>query len=112
MTITYTWTINSLETRDEGDYTDAVVQTRWTKTGTDEEGNSGSFNGATPFTAANVPPGEFIPFDQLTEEIVLGWIKAVVSDDPDEHVNQQIRQQIDRAKSPIVPRPLPWVPAE
>ena len=60
MSMTYTWEITSLKTQSQtnilGDTLEnAVVQTYWKKTGTDADGNTGSFSGATPFTAANTP---------------------------------------------------------
>jgi|LauGreDrversion4_2_1035121.scaffolds.fasta_scaffold118040_3 hypothetical protein len=110
MAITYTWEITSLRTRTEGENLDAVVQTYWKKTGTDENGNSGTFEGATPFSAASVPAGEFIPFAELTEETVLNWIKSVVVDDYEQHVNTKIQEKIDSA-STSQPE-LPWAPGK
>ena len=43
MAITYTWEITSLKTKTEGSNTDAVVQTYWKKTGTDDAGKCGLF---------------------------------------------------------------------
>ena len=58
MSISYTWKVTSLKVRNEGQYENAVVQTYWTKTGVDEDGNRGTFSGATPFTTANMPAGQ------------------------------------------------------
>lgn len=110
MAITYTWAVTSLKTKKEGDKVDAVVQTYWTKTGTDENGNSGTFTGATPFTSANVPAEQFVPFAELTEEIVLGWIKAVVVGQYEEHVNGVIAKQIDEKVNVVAEKALPWAP--
>lgn len=111
MAITYTWKVTSLKTKTEGGNTDAVVQTYWTKTGTDENGNTGVFSGATPFTSVNVPAGEFVPFAELTEETVLGWIKAVVVGQYEEHVNGIIAKQIDEKVNVVAEKALPWAPA-
>lgn len=108
MAITYTWKITGIKVKDEGENKNAVVQTYWTKTGTDELGNTGTFSGATPFTAQNVPPDSFVPFDQLTEEIVIGWVKNVVTGSYEEHVNGQIQKQIDDRKNPVTDASLPW----
>lgn len=110
MTITYTWQITSLRTKNEGENLNAVVQTYWQKTGTDENGNSGTFDGATPFSAANVPAGEFIAFEDLTEETVLNWIKSVVVGDYEQHVNARIQ---DKINSVTISQPeLPWAPGK
>ena len=111
MAITYTWKITGLKARDEGGHTNAVVQTYWQKIGTDENGNQGTFSGATPFTAADVPAGQFIPYEELTEEIVIGWIQSVVVGGYEGHVNAQIQKQIDAIVNPIVEPGLPWAPA-
>ena len=109
MSITYTWKINSVKVRNEGSNCDAIVQTYWEKTGTDALGNSGTFNGATPFTSVNVPEGQFVPYSDLTEEVVLDWIKSVVVDQYEQHVNEQIQKQIDEIVTPIVEKDsLPW----
>ncbi len=111
MTITYTWAVTSLKTRTEGSNENAVVQTYWKKTGTDSAGNTGEFSGATPFTTTTMPEGStFIPLAELTEATVLGWIKAVVVDSYEEHVNAQIAKQIDEKINALVEAPMPWAP--
>lgn len=110
MNIAFTWAVTGLKTRTEGDNQDAVVQTYWKKIGTDENGHTGEFIGATPFTSVNVPAGEFVPFAQLTEEMVLSWIKAVVVGSYEEHVNGVISKQIADKASPITDTPMPWAP--
>lgn len=111
MAITYTWKITGVKTKTENDNQDAVVQTYWTKTGVDEDGHEGTFSGATPFTSLNMPAGStFIPFAELTEAIVLGWIQAVVVGGYEEHVNAQIQKQIDEKHNPVTEAALPWAP--
>ena len=113
MAITYTWEITSLKTKNEtlGDgvvLPNAVCQTYWKKIGTDENGNEGTFSGATPFSAANLTEENFKQFDTLTEEIVLGWIQAIVVGGYEEHVNGQIQKQIDEKVTPITESAMPW----
>lgn len=110
MAITYTWKVTSVKTKNEGANQDAVVQTYWTKTGVDADGHEGTFSGATPFTSVNVPNGDFVPFENLTEAMVLGWIQAVVVGGYEEHVNAQIQKQIDEKHNPITEADMPWAP--
>ena len=111
MTITYTWAVTSLKTRTEGSNENAVVQTYWKKTGTDENGNTGEFSGATPFTTTTMPEGStFVPLADLTEAMVLGWIQAVVVGSYEDHVNGQIAKQIAEKATPITETPMPWAP--
>jgi hypothetical protein len=112
MAITYTWEVTSIKVKDEGSFTNAVVQTYWKKTGTDENGNEGTFSGATPFSTDNMPEGNtFVPFAELTEEMVLEWIKDVVVNDYERHVNEQIAKQIRDKTTPVTEAALPWKPA-
>ncbi len=111
MAITYTWKVTGVKTKTEDGNTDAVVQTYWTKTGTDENGNTGTFSGATPFSSLNMPEGStFVPFAELTEEIVLGWIQDIVVGNYEEHVNAQIAKQISDKITPVTEPALPWAP--
>lgn len=110
MSISYTWKVTGLKVKDVTDSKpNAVVQTYWQKTGTDENGNEGIFAGATPFT---VDPednsGPFIPFAQLTEADVIAWIQTVVVNEYEAHVNDQIQKQIDEKANPITDAALPW----
>jgi len=112
MSIAYTWKVTGLKTRDIENKPSAVVQTYWTKTGTDDDGNTGTFHGATPFTVdPNDESGPFIPFDQLTEQNVLDWIQTIVVGHYEEHVNAQIQKQIDEKKNPIIEATMPWAPS-
>ncbi len=110
MAITYTWEVKALKTKTEGDNENAVVQTYWKKIGTDEHGHTGEFEGATPFTSAGVAPGQFIPYEELTEEIVLGWIQSVVTGEYERHVNSKIQKKIDEQH--IAQPGLPWDPTK
>jgi hypothetical protein len=117
MALTYTWKITGLKKKDqvnvEGETLQgAIVQTYWECHGTDEQGNTAHFSGATPFTAENVPAGSFKPFASLTEEDVVGWVKSVVENDLSykEHIDGQIMKQIE--KTAIEDAPLPWAPED
>ena len=113
MALTYTWAVTSLKKTTDGSISNVVVQSTWTCTGTDEDGDSGVFNGATPFPLSSVDPAAFIPYEDLTEADVLGWIQAVVVGAYKEHVDAQIMKQIALEKDPVVDVPngdFPWDP--
>ena len=50
MGLTYTWELTALKKQNSENFENIVVGTTWKLTGTDEDGISGIFNGATPFT--------------------------------------------------------------
>ena len=113
MAITYTWKLKSFKKVTKDGLTDAVFQTYWEKDGVDEFGNTGKFVGATPFDLTKIDPENFTPYESLTEEIVLGWIKNVVVDDYEKHVNEQIAKAIDAVAHPVTEHSehantLPW----
>lgn len=114
MAITYTWEVTGLKVKDVSDTKpSAVVQTYWKKIGTDENGNTGYFSGATPFTVDPTDDsGPFIAFEDLTEQDVIDWIKSVVTGGYEEHVNEKIQEQIDQIVNPISEPQLPWKPVE
>lgn len=108
----YTWEINSIKRKDTSTLSNIIVQTYWKKTGTDENGNSGSFSGATPFDLSTVDPDNFVAYEDLTEEMVLGWIQSVVVGAYEEHVNEKIAEEIDKQVNPVteVTEGFPWSP--
>lgn len=111
MAITYTWEVTGIKTRNTENFANAVVQTYWQKIGTDSDGNTAHFAGATPFDADTIDPDNFTALDQLTEEMVLGWIQAQVTGSYEEHVNMVIQNQINDTISPITELNsgnLPW----
>lgn len=111
MAITYTWAVTGLKATQVGTANDYVVQTYWTKTGTDEAGNTGTFSGATPLDP-NPTQTDFVPYEQLTQEVVIEWIKPLVTGSYEDHVNGVIAKQIAEKIVPIKQPPLPWVPVE
>ena len=102
MTITYTWSLSSLKKTDTDNLSNIVVQTYWKKIGTDQDGNTGEFSGATPFNPQLVDPNNFTSFENLTEEQVLQWIKDVVVGSYQQHVDSKILEQINAKKNPVV----------
>lgn len=109
MAITYTWKVTGIKKGDVSTLSDVILNVRWEKKGVDEDGNEGKFSGATPFSAPH--SAAFVPYNELTEEMVLTWVKAVVVGSYEEHVHAQIQKQINLAKRPIVDvsdAELPW----
>lgn len=104
MTITYTTTINSMFTvqAPEPDY---VVNVLWSVSGTDGT-NTASIDGNTQLTVKESNPN-FVPYSQLTEADVLGWIPADQIASAEANVAGQIESIINPPVSPEN-TPLPW----
>jgi len=70
----YEWKVTSIEKVNMDSNEDVVLQTYWTLTATSEDDISVNFDGATPLEY-NPEATNFVPFSELTEELVLEWIK-------------------------------------
>jgi hypothetical protein len=106
MNISINWIIERLLVKPtEGTLTDVVITADWRCNGT-QDNYSGTCYGSSSFAP---PTGSFTPYDQLTQDQVLGWCFANGVDQAaiEANVTQQIQNQID---PPVVVLPLPWVP--
>jgi hypothetical protein len=59
----YTWELTNLKRKNTDTIQNIIVQTNWKKIGTDENGNIGSFSGATPFELSTVDPDNFVSYE-------------------------------------------------
>jgi hypothetical protein len=112
----YEWKLTGLRKVNSGGLEGIIMGTNWTLKGTDEDGFSGTFTGATPFKVEDLNTDLFTPYSELTEETVLSWIKDVVFGQSSywEHINAQILKTVRDTKSPVVivsENDLPWSPS-
>ena len=103
---TKTWKISQLSVypKTEGE-ADVVCSAAWNVSGTDGTYN-GSLNGSTAFKLN--PDEPFTPFDQLTEEQVLGWVFASLGEEGKATAEADVDAQIAYAASQVQSAPLPW----
>jgi len=87
----------------EGSLTDVVITADWRCNGSQDQ-YSGTCYGSTSFAP---PSGSFTPYEDLTEQQVLGWCfsNGVDKTAIEANVTQQINDQIN---PPVVAPPLPW----
>jgi hypothetical protein len=86
---------------------DYVVNAIWQVTGVDGD-YTATIAGNTQFSSQQATP--FIPYDQLTEAIVIGWIPEQAMASAQACVQGQIDSMITPPVSPEN-TPLPWVAA-
>jgi hypothetical protein len=108
MANTYTWAINSLKCYPTYDsQTDVVFSATWTCTGVSSDATpvtSSISNSQSLIYVAGTP---FVPYNQLTQDQILGWIWASGVDKTatENDVGRQIQQLITPS---VVTQPLPW----
>jgi hypothetical protein len=100
---TFTTTITAMYTLQQPD-PNYVVNTIWEVTGVDGS-NTASIGGNTQFDSQQATP--FIPYDQLTEAVVIGWIPESAITSAQACVQGQIDSMITPPVSPANTA-LPW----
>ena len=98
-----TWTISTLERNTD----DGVVVAHWRASDSETVGeveHVGSSYGTCGFTPDADADG-YVAYDSLTEETVIGWVKADVDADA---VEASIAAQIADSKAPAITTGVPW----
>ena len=112
MPITYTWIATSLIGYPVFDgETDVVTRACYTVLADDGEGHTADYSN---FAYTPLDPSvPFIPYADLTPEIIIGWVQYNLGADAvaaiQESLAIQIERQVTPPKEPEV-LPLPWVP--
>jgi hypothetical protein len=109
MSATFTWTIATMQVVPQLDgQTDVVVQATWVCTGVEDANDktyTSSANGSGSF-AAPQQGQPFTPYDQLTQEQVLGWVWQTISQEKIESSVQGVLN--NEINPPTETLPLPW----
>lgn len=109
---TFSWIVKQLLTETIAGEQNYVVIANYEVTGVDGEYSS-SLSDSARFSTENVD--DFIPYEDLTNDIVVGWIKGQLGVDGVANYEASIQGQIDsQANPPVVPvnTPLPWAVEE
>jgi hypothetical protein len=89
----------------DGDLTNVVVSCKWSVTAQADTGETQTTFGYANF--ASPSPEEFIAYDGLSEETVLGWVYASGLDK--EATEESLATQLEEKKNPpVVVLPNPW----
>jgi hypothetical protein len=112
MPITYTWTATSLIGYPVFDgETDVVTRACYTVLADDGEGHTADYSN---FAYTPLDPSvPFIPYADLTNEIIIGWVQFNIGADMVASIQESLAIVIERQVNPP-PQPevlpLPWVP--
>jgi len=105
---TYTWNVTALYTETIDGEQNYVVIANYEVVGVDGE-YTASLSNIARFSTASVTP--FVPYEDLTNDIVIGWIQQELGPDGVSNLEACIQGQIDsQINPPSVPvnTPLPW----
>lgn len=117
MATTYTWAVESMDCFPEWNgVPDVVMRVHWRCVGVDG-GYTASAAGCTSIRPD--PQGAFTPFEKLTQDEVVSWIKAELDAKPtnSERIQgptsadyeREVAELIDRQRAPaVVTPPIPW----
>jgi len=105
MTVTYEWNCKTVDVHPtKGSETDVVYNVHWIVTGVSDEldpdGNAYQSSSIGTQTVPLDPESEFIPFDELTNEIVVGWTKEAMGEEQVTSIETGIQQAIDLEINP------------
>ena len=105
MTITTTWAIAQLERETTDGYVFTAHYTVDAADGTYSAGAYGSIG-------LERPEGELIPFADLTEEVVIGWVQEKLGGaEKVTEIETALQAQLDEQHAPSKAAGLPWAAA-
>ena len=110
----YIWQITNLYVKDIDGKIDYVVNTLFDVLGTDEvDGTEYSYTLKMNNMSFEVSEGsDYIPFEDLTNEIVIGWVKELLGPEGVTSYEAAVAGKIDsQINPPVAPvsKDLPWV---
>ena len=104
MTTQITWNIEQLERS----LPDGLVLTaHWRVTGADGQ-HTGTVYGSLGLPANGPASPDFVPYDQITKEMVIGWVKGAMGEGQVAAHEANVQAQIDAQKTPATASGTPW----
>jgi len=103
MSTTFSWSIANLERHTADGVVFTVHYTVNAEDGTYSTGAYGSLGLEAP------EPDNMISFDNLTNEIVLGWVKGKFGEEKVAEIEAALQAQLDEKHAPSKAVGLPWV---
>jgi hypothetical protein len=100
MATTFTWRIANLERETADGF---VMTAHYTVTAEDGTYSSGAY-GSLGFER----PDKLIPYADLTEEMVIGWVKDAFGDEKVAEISAALQAQLDEQRHPSKASGMPW----
>ena len=96
--ITYDWNCKTVDVHPQAEgETNVVYNVHWIVTGIEGEYTSSSIG--TQIVTVD-PKAPFIPFEDLTNEIVVGWTKKAIGEEQVQAIEDSIASQIAELENP------------
>lgn len=101
MSTTFTWAVTDLERETADGY---VYTAHYTVTASDDSYSSGAYG-----SVGLERPDTLIPYDNLLEEQVIGWVKTALGGDQSvTEIQEELQNALNEKASPTKARGLPW----
>jgi hypothetical protein len=101
MSTTFTWNIAQLERETADGY---VFTVHYTVNAQDDTYSAGAYGSL----GLERPEGDLIPFADLTEETVVGWVKEKFGEEKVTEIEAALQAQLDEQRAPSKAAGLPW----
>jgi hypothetical protein len=99
---TYTWNVAQLER----ETTDGYVYTiHYTVNATDDTNSAGAYGSI----GLERPEEDLIPFSELTEQTIIGWVKEKFGDEKVVEIEAALQAQLDEQRNPTKASGVPWI---
>ena len=100
------WKIVNLEVKTkDGDRDNVAIVAHWSVSEIVDTHTGYSYGSV----GLDAPSDDFVALDKLTEEIVVGWVKAKLGEESVTNTEKSIDAQIEALKNPPTFNALPWV---
>lgn len=103
MSTTFTWNIANLERETQDGYV-FVVHYTVNAVSEDQVYRSSAYGSL----GLERPEGDLIPFSELTEEVVVGWVKDKFGEEKVTEIEAALQAQLDEQRAPSKAAGLPW----
>ncbi len=107
MSITYSWTFNSLIVKpQDGPLADVVILVNWVRSAADGEYSASCYG---QVSVGPVDPSNFTPYEDLTKPQVEGWVIAALTQAQVDAYDASLAADIDRQRNPpVINKVAPW----
>ena len=102
---TYTWKVSQLERESSDGY---VFTAHWTVNATETVEDKTYSAGAYGSIGLERPEEDLIPFEELTEELVVSWVLDKLGEEQVTNMETSLTNQIQEQKTPSKLQGLPW----